>query len=68
MSIRPLDLLDLPIIAKYRNEALTLDSARALTRGHPLDAAGFMAYFNPARHLYSAIANGNGDSIHSFTR
>jgi hypothetical protein len=63
MSIRPLDLLDLPIIARYRNDALTLDSARTLTRGHPLGTAEFMAYFNPARHLYSAIANGNGDSI-----
>jgi len=63
MSIRPLDLLDLPAIARYRNEALTLDSARALTRGHPLGAAGFLAYFNPARHLYAAIANGNGSSI-----
>jgi hypothetical protein len=63
MSIRPLDLLDLPTIARYRNDALTLDSARALTRGHPLGAAGFLAYFNPARHLYAAIAKINGDSI-----
>lgn len=63
MSIRPLDLLDLPTIARYRNDALTLDSARALTRGHPLGAAGFLAYFNPARHSYAAIAKINGDSI-----
>lgn len=63
MSIRPLDILDLPIIARYRNAALTLDSARALTRGHPLDAVGFLSYFNPARHLYSAVANGDGNDI-----
>jgi len=63
MPIRPLDLLDLPSIARYRNDTLTLDSVRALTRGHPLGAAGFLAYFNPARHLYSAIANGNGNPI-----
>ena len=63
MSIRPLDLLDLPIIARYRNAALTLDSVRALTRGHPLGTAGFLAYFNPARHVYSAIANGSGSKI-----
>ncbi len=63
MSIRPLDILDLPIIARYRNAALTLDSARALTRGHPLGAVGFLSYFNPARHLYSAVANGNGSDI-----
>jgi hypothetical protein len=61
MSIRSLDLLDLPTIARYRNDVLTLDSARALTRGHPLGAMGLLAYINPARHLYAAIANG-GDS------
>jgi len=58
MPIRPLDLLDLPTIARYRNDVLTLDSARALTRGHPLGTMGLLAYINPARHLYAAIANG----------
>ena len=57
MSIRPLDLLDLPIIARYRNDVLTLDSTRALTRGHPLGAMGLLAYVNPARHLYAAVNN-----------
>jgi hypothetical protein len=57
MTIRPLDLLDIPIITRYRNDVLTLDSARALTRGHPLGAMGLLAYINPARHLYAAIAN-----------
>jgi hypothetical protein len=60
MSIRSLDLLDLPIIARYRNDVITLDSARALTRGHPLGAMGLLAYVNPTRHLYAAIAN-DGD-------
>ena len=63
MTIRPLDLLDLPIIARYRNEVLTLDSARALTRGHPLSAMGLLAYINPARHLYAAIANGGENAL-----
>jgi hypothetical protein len=62
MSIRSLDLLDLPTIARYRNDVLTLDSARALTRGHPLGTMGLLAYINPARHLYAAIANG-GDIL-----
>ena len=61
MSIRPLDLLDLPLIARHRNDVLTLDSARALTRGHPLGALGLLSYINPARHVYAAISNG-GDS------
>lgn len=63
MSIRSLDLLDLPLIARYRAEALTLDSTRALTRGHPLGAAGLLAYINPARHLYSAISNEKDSSL-----
>lgn len=63
MTIRPLDLLDLPTIARYRNDVLTLDSARALTRGHPLGAMGLLAYINPARHLYAAIVNGEGATL-----
>jgi hypothetical protein len=70
MSIRSLDILDIPLIARYRNDALTLDSTRALTRGHPLGAASLLAYVNPARHMYAAVANGNeaalvGGVIHS---
>src|SRR5512143_3106542 len=63
MSIRSLDLLDLPYIARYRYDTLPLDSVRALTRGHPLGAVGFLSYFNPARHLYAAIAKEDGSSI-----
>jgi len=63
MTIRSLDLLDLPTIARYRNDVLTLDSARALTRGHPLGAMGLLAYINPARHLYAAIVNGGEDAL-----
>lgn len=57
MPIRSLDLLDLPLIARYRNDTLTLDSTRALARGHPLGAAGLLAYVNPARRVYGAISN-----------
>lgn len=60
MTIRPLDLLDLPTIARYRNDVLTLDNTRALTRGHPLGAMGLLAYINPARHLYAAVKNSEG--------
>lgn len=63
MNIRPLDLLDLPTLARYRNDALMLDSSRALTRGNPLGTAGFLSHFNPARHVYTAIAKQNGDSL-----
>ncbi len=63
MSIRPLALLDLPYIYSFREEAVGLDTARALTRGNPLGAVGLLSYINPARHIYSAIANGEEDAI-----
>lgn len=59
MNIRPLDLLDLPALYRYRGEAISLDTARLLTRGNPLGAMGLMAYLNPDRHLYSAVASEN---------
>jgi hypothetical protein len=63
MSIRSLDLLDIPTISRYRNDVLTLDSARALTRGQPLGALGLLTYINPTRHLYAAIANGGESDL-----
>ena len=60
MNIRPLDLLDLPNLYRFRGEAISLDSARTLTRGNPLGAMGLLSYINPARHIYSAVANGDG--------
>jgi len=63
MSIRPLAILDLPQLYRFREEALGLDTARTLTRGNPLGAARLLAYMNPARHVYGAIANGEHDSV-----
>jgi hypothetical protein len=63
MSIRPLAILDLPYIYSFRDEAVGLDTARLLTRGNPLGAAGLLSYVNPARHIYSAIANGEETSV-----
>jgi hypothetical protein len=63
MSSRPLDLLDLPTLFRFRSEAVSLDSARLLTRGSPLGAAGFLSYFNPARHLYTAVNQENGTTL-----
>ncbi|GAB4494303.1 MAG: hypothetical protein Fur0016_31470 [Anaerolineales bacterium] len=63
MNIRPLDLLDLPTLYRYRGEVLSLDTARLLTRGNPLGAMGLMAYLNPDRHIYSAVANENGAAL-----
>jgi hypothetical protein len=63
MNIRPLDLLDFPSLSRYRADAVTLDSARALTRGHPLGAESFLAHFNLARHRYTAIGKEDGTSL-----
>ena len=63
MSIRPLALLDLPYLHSFRDEAVGLDAARTLTRGNPLGAVGLLSYVNPTRHIYSAIANGEGNSV-----
>ena len=63
MTPRPLDLLDLPTLYRYRSEAIPLDSARLLTRGNPLSAAGLVAYFNPSRHIYSAVNPVEGDAL-----
>ena len=63
MSIRPLAILDLPQLYRFREEAIGLDTARTLTRGNPLSAARLLAYMNPARHVYSAIANGEHESV-----
>lgn len=63
MAIRPLALLDLPYLYGFREEVVGLDTARTLTRGNPLGAAGLISYVNPARHIYSAIANGEKDSV-----
>jgi len=63
MSIRPLALLDLPYVYSFRDQAIGLDTARTLTRGNPLGAVGLFAYVNPARHIYSAIVNGEEESV-----
>jgi len=63
MSIRPLALLDLPQLYRYRDEAIGLDTVRTLTRGNPLGAVGLFSYVNPIRHIYSAVANGEESSV-----
>lgn len=63
MSIHPLDLLDLPTLYRYRSEAISLDTARLLTRGNPLGAIGIMSYANPRRHIYSAVSKEEGETM-----
>lgn len=63
MPIRPLDLRDLPNLYRFRDEAIGLDTARMLTRGSPLGAAGLISYVNPSRHIHTAVAEGDGVAV-----
>ncbi len=63
MTVRALDLRDLPNLYRFRDEVVSLDTSRTLTRGNPLGAAGLFAYINPARHIYSAIVDTDDDCI-----
>jgi len=63
MTVRQFDFLDFPILARYRHDVLTLDSARALTRGNPLGAAALLSYLNPRRYIFTAVASENGDTL-----
>ncbi len=63
MTVRSLDLLDLPLLSRYRRDVLPLYSARILTRGNPLGAMAMLSYLNPRRYIYTAVASENGDSL-----
>jgi hypothetical protein len=63
MTVRSIDLLDLPFLPRYRRNLVPLDSARILTRGHPLGAMALLSYLNPRRNIYTAISTENGNSI-----
>jgi hypothetical protein len=63
MNVRSLDILDLPLLPRYRRDVLALDSARILTRGNPLGAAAMLSYLNPRRNIYTAVASEDGSSL-----
>ena len=63
MTVRSLDILDLPTLSRYRRDVLSLYSARNLTRGNPLGAAALLSYLNPRRNIYTAVASENGTSL-----
>jgi hypothetical protein len=63
MIVRPLDLLDISSLPRYRNKVLPLYNARILTRGNPLGAMAMLSYLDPRRYIYTAIASNEGDSL-----
>ena len=63
MIVRSLDVLDLPLLSRYRRDMLSLDTARLLTRGNPLSAVALLSYLDPRRHIYTAVASDDGVSL-----
>jgi GNAT superfamily N-acetyltransferase len=63
MIVRSLDVLDLPMLSRYRRDLLSLDTARILTRGDPLGAAALLSYLDPRRNIYTAVASDDGGSL-----
>jgi hypothetical protein len=63
MTVRSLDILDLPSLSRYRRDVLSLYGARTLTRGNPLGAMALLSYLNPRRNVYTAIASENDVSL-----
>jgi len=63
MTVRRFDFLDIPTLARHRRAVLTLDSARALTRGDPLSPAALLSYLNPRRSIFTVVASENGDAL-----
>ncbi len=55
MPPRSLTLFDLPLLARYRDDLLVLDSTYLLTQGHPLQGLGLLRHLHPTQHLHSSI-------------
>ena len=63
MTVRSLDILDLPNLSRYRRDVLPLYGARNLTHGNPLGAMALLSYLNPRRDIYTAVASEDGSSL-----
>lgn len=63
MTVRSLDLLDLPLLSRSRSKILPLYSARILTRGNPLGARAMLSYLNPRRAIYTGVATETDGSL-----
>ena len=56
MNIRPFDWHDLPLLHRYRQQGLFLDSTLAFSRGTALVPAGaLLAYFAPATGIFTYL-------------
>jgi len=63
MLVRLIDFLDFLKIKKYRQDLVSLDSARFLTRGNMLNITTFFPALDPGKEIVTAISKENGDSV-----
>ncbi|MGB8214064.1 MAG: hypothetical protein WCE68_10945 [Anaerolineales bacterium] len=63
MIVRSLDVLDLPQLSHYRRDMLALDTARILAHSNPLGAVALLSYLDLRRHIYTAVAAEDGNSL-----
>lgn len=57
MNLRALDLLALPLLYTYRNQAVFLDSDRLLADGNPLSARSFLSHRPSGDNVFTAISD-----------
>jgi hypothetical protein len=63
MNIRPFDWHDLPLLYRYRQDGLFLDSMLAFTRGTLLAPGGaLLAYFAPATGIFTYLGTPDGEN------
>lgn len=63
MSVRSFDWRDLPVLHRYRNQGLVLDSALLLTRGTTLMPTGaLLTYLAPATGIFTYLCDEAGCS------
>lgn len=63
MNIRPFDWQDLPLLFRYRQDGLFLDSMLAFTRGTLLAPGGaLLAYFAPATGIFTYLGKPDGEN------
>lgn len=62
MNIRPFDWHDLPLLYRYRQQGLFLDSMLTFTRGTALAPTGaLLAYFAPATGIFTYLGRPDGE-------
>jgi hypothetical protein len=63
MSVRSLDIFDLPTLFHNTDHVLSLDGGRFYTRGNPLGATTLLSYLNPTRHITTAVSSEGETSL-----